>query len=311
MDFKPLVSVIMPAYNAQQYIAEAIESVIAQTYSNWELIIVNDGSTDDTLNIISHYQQQDSRIKIIDQLNRRLGAARNAALRVAKGDYIAFLDSDDCWTVDKISQQIQQMLLNPNVDISFTHGYIIKDDKIVDPNPLFAGIKSGFEVYNAEYIHNEIVISSVLMTKDVLLKCGFQELDEKFFGCEDLDYWLRAARNGLIFNGINQKLYFYRLHENNMSANYLEMIFSQAGVLLKNYDQSLLSAGVRTKVFQPFIMYVFFRLLRAGKWAESGYIYTQAAKAIKPFWLASLLYLFKRTYYRTQKLFHKTISKFA
>lgn len=122
-----LCSMIMPVYNSEKYIAEAIESVIKQTYKNWEIIVVNDASTDDTEKIIKSYQEKDKRIKLIS-LPKNQGAAnaRNTAIQNAKGKYIAFLDADDYWEKEKLQEQIQ-ILQNSNADISYT-AYLMIDE---------------------------------------------------------------------------------------------------------------------------------------------------------------------------------------
>ncbi|WP_337366013.1 glycosyltransferase family 2 protein [Phascolarctobacterium sp.] len=108
-----LVSIIMPAYNAEKYIEEAIQSVLKQTYTNWELIIVNDNSSDDTEKIIKKYKEQDKDIKLYSlPENQGVANARNIAIRNADGRYIAFLDSDDMWLPEKLEKQIMFMREN-------------------------------------------------------------------------------------------------------------------------------------------------------------------------------------------------------
>jgi teichuronic acid biosynthesis glycosyltransferase TuaG len=108
-----LVSIVMPAYNAEPYLAAAIESVISQTYPAWELLIVNDASTDETPAIAERFQRLDERIKVFTQSeNTGVAKARNSALEQAKGKYIAFLDSDDLWVPNKLEKQIAFMLAN-------------------------------------------------------------------------------------------------------------------------------------------------------------------------------------------------------
>lgn len=102
-----MVSVIMPAYNSEEYIRESIESVLVQTYSNWELLIVDDGSTDKTASIVQEYK--DIRIHYLHQSNCGVAAARNHGIREARGRYVAFLDSDDLWLPDKLNRQLQFM----------------------------------------------------------------------------------------------------------------------------------------------------------------------------------------------------------
>ncbi len=112
---KPVISVIMPAYNAEKYLNKAIDSVINQTLNNWELIIVNDGSTDTTKNIISSYN--DPRICSINQENKGRSEARNVALKYARGDYIAFLDADDLYYPTKLEKQFDFFAGNKSADI--------------------------------------------------------------------------------------------------------------------------------------------------------------------------------------------------
>ena len=104
---KPLVSVVMPTFNAEKYLAESINSVLAQTYNNWELLITDDCSTDDTVAIAKKYADSDSRVKLfIQPQNQGAGAARNNSIKNAKGKYIAFLDADDLWLPKKLEKQV-------------------------------------------------------------------------------------------------------------------------------------------------------------------------------------------------------------
>jgi glycosyltransferase involved in cell wall biosynthesis len=104
-----LVSVIMPAYNAEKFIAESIESVIAQSYNNWELLVVDDGSTDNSKRIIKDFCKKDERIKYFYQPNSKPGRARNSALKRASGRYVAFLDADDVWLSEKLKVQLKEI----------------------------------------------------------------------------------------------------------------------------------------------------------------------------------------------------------
>ncbi|WP_198780489.1 glycosyltransferase family 2 protein [Shewanella putrefaciens] len=120
MEYKPLVSIIMPSYNSSKTIAESIESVLAQTYHNWELLITDDVSVDDTKNIVRSYCEIDNRIKLFElDKNSGAGVSRNNSIRYSKGEYIAFLDSDDLWLPNKLSIQIEFME-NNNVLLSYS-----------------------------------------------------------------------------------------------------------------------------------------------------------------------------------------------
>ncbi len=117
----PDISVIICAYNAENTVAEAIESVLNQSMKNFELILINDGSNDSTLNIANTYAQNDARLRVIDQKNCGLGLSRNHAIKESKGNFIAFLDADDVWLKQKLELQIRVMNENESVDIVVTN----------------------------------------------------------------------------------------------------------------------------------------------------------------------------------------------
>jgi len=127
---KELVSIITANYNAQKFIADTIESVLAQTYQNWEMIIVDDCSNDDSISIIKEYMKLDERIKLIElKQNSGAAVARNRAIEVANGRFIAFLDSDDLWKSDKLEKQINFMLEN-QYDFTYTYYNLIDENNV-------------------------------------------------------------------------------------------------------------------------------------------------------------------------------------
>jgi hypothetical protein len=113
------VSVIIPAYNAAAFLQETIESVLSQTFTDWELLVVDDGSTDQTPDIVQHYQKVDSRIQLIRQANQGVSATRNSGVANSQGDYIAFLDADDQWLPQKLSAHLAHLAAKPEVGVSF------------------------------------------------------------------------------------------------------------------------------------------------------------------------------------------------
>jgi len=115
MNEAPLVSVVIPTYNRSLYLKQAIESVQGQTYDNWELVIIDDGSTDDTFDIVKKYSERDKRIKYFRQENAGVAAARNAGISQSHGVWIAFLDDDDCWFSHKLDMQMKFLAKNPRV----------------------------------------------------------------------------------------------------------------------------------------------------------------------------------------------------
>ncbi len=245
----PIVSVIMPAYNAEKYIEESINSVLEQTFTNWELIIVDDGSRDATGSIVKEYAKKDHRIIYYFQENKRLGAARNAGFRLAKGKFIAFLDSDDLWFPDKLKKQIE-IIEYKQVDLVFTDGYNFdKLTKQLYSYETISGFYSGEEMYKIEFEANKIAILSVMMKSDWIKKIGYQSEEIEIFGCEDYDYWLRIAKNGATFFGMEEKLFKYRVHEEGMSRNIGLMKLALFNALYRNIDYRILERDFIYKKF--------------------------------------------------------------
>lgn len=206
-----LCSVVMPAYNSEKYIAEAIESVIKQTYKNWELIIVNDASQDATEKIIKTYQEKDKRIKLISLTNNQgVANARNTAIQNSEGRYIAFLDADDIWQKNKLQKQIQ-ILNNSNTDISYTTylmideaGQIIKERSVKETLKLKDLLKE-----------NSIIFSSMVCKKEIINDKNFKS--EWYH--EDYIFLLDLAKESKTFKGINESLMQYRVHQHGRSFN--------------------------------------------------------------------------------------------
>ena len=115
-----MVSIIMPVYNSEKYVSDAIESVCNQSYKNWELLIVNDGSTDQSSKIADDYAKKDSRIKVFHRNNEGVSMARNYALDKCNGNYITFIDSDDVYHPERLKKMMQIFVQNPDCDIVFS-----------------------------------------------------------------------------------------------------------------------------------------------------------------------------------------------
>jgi teichuronic acid biosynthesis glycosyltransferase TuaG len=246
VDGVPFVSVIMPAYNAGNYIAESIQTVKDQTFSNWELIIVDDGSTDSTSHIVKCLQATDTRIKYYFQKNQKQAAARNAGIHRAIGQWIAFLDADDFWMPDKLFKQVS-IAERKQYDIIFTNGYcLFEETKGVGPYDSLTGSFSGAELYKLLFQHNHIPVLSVMVSKALVNKIGLQDEALLAHGCEDWDYWLRCSRSGASFLGLDDRLFKYRVHSQGTSSNKSFMHLASCYVLLKNYDSSLLSNSEQT-----------------------------------------------------------------
>jgi len=210
-----LVSIITPAYNAEAYIAETIASVLAQTYTNWEMLIVNDCSQDNTAEIVQSYAAKDKRIKLINlKQNSGAAAARNTAIQNAKGRYIAFLDSDDLWKKEKLQKQIEFMQQN-GYAFTYTSYEHFKEVK--------------------ENIQNQVQIPKSLNYKQALkgnkIGCLTVMLDRKQIANihfttqkhEDYILWLNILKQGITAYGMQESLALYRTgNSKSVSSNKLQ-----------------------------------------------------------------------------------------
>ncbi len=217
-----LVSIVMPTYNAANFITESVESVIQQTYKNWELLIVDDGSTDDTKRVIQRFSN-DSRIQYFHQQNRGQGKARNLGLSYATGNYIAFLDADDIWMPNKLETQLQE-LQEKKADLVFSEGYIFTD-KLTNSNG-FMGTGKGFfsgDKGLRDFLEiNKIFPSSVLAKAEIISKVnGFTE-EPSIQNAEDYHLWIQLLINGNILFGSDEVLAGYRIHTR--SASYADKL---------------------------------------------------------------------------------------
>jgi teichuronic acid biosynthesis glycosyltransferase TuaG len=266
-----LVSIIMPAYNAELYIAQAIDSVVNQTYKKWELLVIDDGSTDATAAIAQRYANEDSRIYVISQANQGLGAARNTGLRQASGTWIAFLDSDDLWEPAKLEKQLQLSEKLPHVDMIFTSGWTFNYDNRadIDQYHIITGEYSPSEMYQQEFEVNHVPVMSVIVKKTMTDAVGLQEVRPEFYGCEDWDYWLRMALNGATFYGMADLLFYYRQHGSNMSLNYIKMRLAEVAVYVKNYRPGMVSAKQKNAAILPLVNKLIIALVKAGNKAEA------------------------------------------
>jgi glycosyltransferase involved in cell wall biosynthesis len=218
----PRVTVIMPAFNVEAYIAESIESVLNQTYTDYELIIVNDGSTDRTGEIAAAYAAaHPQQIRVISQANRGLAGARNAALRAASGSIYALLDSDDEWAPAFLAEQMRILDAEPDVDIvtgnAFNRGGAA-DGRTARPFPDPRPAPNLMEILADE---TAVFIMSIFRREVVDAIGGF---DEDFRTNEDYDFWIRAARVGFSFRRNPRPLGWYRRHSHSLSANDVRML---------------------------------------------------------------------------------------
>lgn len=222
-----LVSVIIPVYKVERYIAETIESVLSQTYQNFEIIIVDDESPDQSIEICRKFS--DRRIKIIQQKNRGLAGARNTGIRQSQGQYIALLDSDDLWLPEKLERHLNHLKSRPEVGVSFCRSVFIDENG----NPLEIYQMPKLTDIDAHYIfcRNPIGNGSVpVIRREVFEGIKFQAnfygepedyyFDDRFHQSEDIECWMRIVlQTAWKVEGIPEALTLYRVNSSGLSAH--------------------------------------------------------------------------------------------
>ncbi|HEY3306152.1 MAG TPA: glycosyltransferase [Candidatus Binatia bacterium] len=231
----PLVSVIIPAYNAAGFVHQAVQSVLDQTYGNYEIIVVDDGSTDETREVLSRLH---GRLTYLYQPNRGAAAARNNGIRAAKGDFVCFLDADDLWVSNKLQLQVDFLQQHP--DMAFLSGRCRKFMDQGDPYIPFAAEAlegSVARIFSAPKAFAELVkfnfipTSTVMIRKECFEKVGLFDLN--LISVEDRDMWLRiSASFGVVH--LPWVLCAKRLHPTNISNDKTRMLYMRARVLEKN-----------------------------------------------------------------------------
>jgi glycosyltransferase involved in cell wall biosynthesis len=209
---QPKVSVVVPAYNAMKYLPETLDSILQQTFSDFEVLIVNDGSSD---NIGEWFEEiSDSRVKLIFQENMGLSSARNTGIRHSQGEYIAFLDSDDTWEKTKLEKQVKYLELNPGIDLIHTWMELI-DEHSISTGRIIKSFAQG-NVWQQLIQQNVIACLSVVVRRHCFETVG--GFDETLRSLEDWDMWIRIAKNHK-FAVIPEPLVYYRQIPTSMSKN--------------------------------------------------------------------------------------------
>jgi teichuronic acid biosynthesis glycosyltransferase TuaG len=209
---QPLISIITPSYNASLFIEQTINSVRKQTYQNWEMIIVDDCSTDNTPEILEQIEKEDERIQIIF-LNQNGGAAvaRNTALQHAKGRYVAFLDSDDCWKPEKLAKQLSFMHTN-NYAFTFTRYELVTNEGVL----LNKQIPAPAEISYDDMLKNTIIgCLTVMIDREIVGDIQMPNIRTR----QDLATWLSILKKGIHAYGLNENLAEYRIGNPSISRN--------------------------------------------------------------------------------------------
>jgi glycosyltransferase involved in cell wall biosynthesis len=220
-----MVTVVIPMFNVEKYIEKCIISVLGQTFKNFEVICVDDGCSDNTLNILKQFT--DPRIRLIKQQNRGLAGARNTGIQAARGIFIALLDSDDCWASQKLTKHVAHLNNNPQVGVSYCASLFIDENNNIMGTGQFPKLTQinfrDILCRNPVGNGSAAVIRKRLLT-DISTKSREQGrkyyFDETLRQSEDIELWVRIALSSKWkFEGISSPLTYYRINDGGLSAN--------------------------------------------------------------------------------------------
>jgi len=224
----PLISIVLPTYNGARYLAESIQSCINQIYTNWELFIIYDESTDISLQIIQNYAKYDKRIRCnINSRRNRLPGALNTGFMLAKGEYLTWISDDNLFLPLALSTMLEKLTAHADIDFVYSDYLIINETgqtidyyRVAPPD---------------QFIVGQHYLQSFLYRRRVYEVVGFYS--EDLFLAEDFDYWLRIYANKLQMVPIHQSLYLYRRHSHSLSDQHKKQVFPVTTQVLYRYLQ--------------------------------------------------------------------------
>lgn len=215
---QPLISIVTPVFNAEKYLAETIKSVLEQTYTNWELLLIDDGSKDDSLKIARKFANSDKRIKVYSIENSGAAVARNTGIEKAKGQYICFIDADDLWYREKLAKQLEFMQAD-NCSFSFT-GYEFANEE-GEPNGKVVNVPETI-TYKQALKNTTIWTSTVMLNMHNLSKEDiYMPLVKRG---QDTATWWKILKKIACANGLNEVLSIYRRPNNSLSSNKIKAL---------------------------------------------------------------------------------------
>ena len=254
-----MISVVMPAFNSSNFIAKAIESILSQTFQDFELILVDDGSTDNTLEIMTHYRQQDNRIQIIQSKHMGCSCARNLGINQSKFPWIAVMDADDIALPKRFAKQIEAANANPKVVAWGTYVHHVKlKDEVLSLHK--HGLLTEEEFYDNRKRGDVpfVIHPTSLIKKEILLRVG--GYDQKFSDADDFELFDRLSDHGSILV-IPEPLLLYRLHSQSVSMNkyfirdlLIRYVYARRAAQIKGEEVGDLDQFIGNYKHEPFLL---------------------------------------------------------
>lgn len=239
-----LVSIIIPCYNSSRYLSETLTNILSQTHSNFECLVIDDGSTDDTSLIARSFAERDNRIRYYSQENAGSAAARNKGIELSKGEFFQFIDADDLIHPEKVKIQVEYLLENSTIDVAFGQVVLfngseeVNFNSVVDCNNNYTKRLNGRDQEVLKYLvlDNIMAIHAALFRSKIIRSIGI--FDTNLKSCEDYDFWFRAAlaHFNFSYNTDPRTTCYYRKHIQNKSYSSSRMSYYRSLVIQKHLN---------------------------------------------------------------------------
>lgn len=265
----PKVSVIIPTYNRDRFIGDAVQSVLNQTFRDFEVIVIDDGSTDQTREMVQAFSSE--KLRYIYQPNQGRSNARNHALRLTNGRYIAFLDSDDLYLPDKLALQVEHMDSHPKIGMIYTSAYCIDENGLLKKEKYEATVSGCIYEDIAFFVPVTITLPTVMVRREVLDKVG--GFDEAMARFEDTDMWRRISKHYQI-NALHERTCLLRTHTDNaLAAQHPGQISGALDYYVKKIGEEDTDVGIiiRRKGIARLYGYYGAAMMRNHAWRKIGY----------------------------------------
>lgn len=275
----PLISIVVPVYNTEQYIAETIQSVIDQTYDHWELLLIDDGSTDGSAAIMKSFAENDPRIHYFHKENGGQASARNDGIKKSKGAYVGFLDADDLWLKNKLTQQIKELeTYQPDFLYGLGYYYYPERDPQLETYDWISGERSGLDFFKVLYHSCAVNTNTVLVKRELFEAVGYFDESQHLRGTEDWDLWMRIAKTVDKIYGSPLRLVYYRIHEGGIHLQHTRMLIGKIAIYDKYERDYVIPKLMRKREYRYHYRELFNHLHKDGRSDEIKSFFNEFAK---------------------------------